>query len=113
MMLLQTTFGFERYDDSGLMAFQKYHRDNPHIFAGIVSLGLTAKRRGRSRWGVMAILNVLRWKLEVEARDEHSPWKINNNYAPHYARLVMSQEPELQGFFNLRSSRADYEENNG
>ena len=107
--MMQGTFGFE-VDDPGLLAFRSYHQDNPHICAGIVSLGLMAKRRGRSRWGVMAIMNVLRWKLEVEARDSSSPWKINNNYAPYYARLVMSQEPELQGFFNVRSALADNQE---
>jgi hypothetical protein len=36
-------------------------------------------------------------------------WRLNNNYRPYYARLLMQQEPQLQGFFALRTAKADEE----
>lgn len=29
-------------------------------------------------------------------------YKLNNNYTRHYSRLLMSREPELEGFFEVR-----------
>jgi hypothetical protein len=34
-------------------------------------------------------------------------FKLNNNYRAHYARLIMHQEPDLDGIFELRRSKAD------
>jgi hypothetical protein len=31
-------------------------------------------------------------------------FKVNNDYAAYYARLIMWQEPDLGGFFQLRSA---------
>ena len=39
-------------------------------------------------------------------RNKSTEWKINNNFAPHYARLIMEQEPDLKGFFEVRELRA-------
>ena len=34
-------------------------------------------------------------------------YKINNNFTAFYARLIMAQEPDLAGIFDLRTSEAD------
>ena len=34
-------------------------------------------------------------------------FKLNNNHRAFYARLLMAQEAELEGFFEVRSSVAD------
>ena len=34
--------------------------------------------------------------------DEHSGFKLNNNYRSRYARLIMEQEADLEGVFQIR-----------
>jgi hypothetical protein len=34
-------------------------------------------------------------------------FKINNNFAPYFARLIASQEPDLRGFFKQREFKTD------
>ena len=88
-------------------AWRHYHEINPHICAGLVRLARLANKRGRSRWSIRAITQVLRWDLETQATDPDSEWKINNNYTAYYARHIMSTYPDLEGFFETRESSAD------
>ena len=88
--------------------FWAYHMANPHVYEKLLEYALLAKRSGRRRWGINGIVERVRWFADFETRDPNwgSNFKINNNYAPHYARLLMEQEPELAGFFQLRALRA-------
>jgi len=44
---------------------------------------------------------VLRWERAMKTTDQ-TEWKLNNNYTSRYARLIMEQEPDLEGFFVTR-----------
>jgi hypothetical protein len=39
-------------------------------------------------------------------RPEDEPFKIANEFAAHYSRLLIEQNPQLDGFFELRSRTA-------
>jgi len=39
--------------------------------------------------------------MSIETQDPDG-WKLNNNYTSRYARLVMDECPDLDGFFNTR-----------
>ena len=51
------------------------------------------------------LIGRVRWVLAM--RTNSVDYKINNNYAPFYSRLIMEQEPDLRGMFRLRRSVAD------
>lgn len=85
-------------------AFRRFHRANPGIYAMIVRLARQAKARGHGRWSINGIFEVLRWEIGVNT-DEESP-TLSNNYRSRYARLVMEQEPDLEGFFETRELRS-------
>jgi hypothetical protein len=89
----------------GEAAFERYHRDNPQVYAALRRFALEAKAAGRARLGIAALFERLRWWSIVEAKGD--AFKVNNTYRAHYARLLMRQEPDLAGFFETRRSAAD------
>lgn len=52
-----------------------------------------------------APVEVLRFSYAIQADDE--PFKLYNNYTALYARLLMPQEPALDGFSEVRRRTAD------
>ena len=73
---------------------------NPSLLRKCYQLCLTAKDRGITRWSADALFHVLRWETAASTND--LALKVNNNYSRLAARDLMSQYPELQGFFELR-----------
>lgn len=98
---LQTRFTFERASET---RFAEYHQANPHVYDALRRFALEARRAGRTRIGIKALFERVRWYTAVEARDD--TFKLNNNHHAAYARLLMAHEPELQGFFETRQSRS-------
>lgn len=95
------------FDAASERRFAVYHAENPAVYAALRRFALEAKRAGRHRLGINALVERVRWYTAVEAVGDS--FKINNSFAPHYARLLMATEPELAGFFETRKSRADDE----
>lgn len=52
-----------------------------------------------------AVFERLRWYVRFELKSK-DPFKLNNDYTSHYARLVMKNESDLSDFFELRKLRA-------
>jgi hypothetical protein len=86
--------------------FEQFHADNPRIYVLIVKYSREVLRVGRLRYSMDAIFERIRWHMYIEtkATDE---FKLNDHYTSRYARLVMAQEKDLKGFFELRTLRAD------
>jgi|10_taG_2_1085330.scaffolds.fasta_scaffold121132_1 hypothetical protein len=80
--------------------FESFHAANPHVYEAIRLLALRTKRAGRSQYGMAGLFEVLRWTHTIETHGDD--FKLNNNYRALYARLLMKNEPELDGFFKLR-----------
>jgi hypothetical protein len=98
----QRHFAFDGID---LAAFGEYHAANPHVYDALRRFALEARRSGRPRMSINMLHERVRWYTTVEAHEDD--FKLNNNWRPFYARLLMESEPELRGFFETRQARAD------
>lgn len=85
--------------------FQQFHEENPHVYRTLVYLARQWVNAGHTRLGIATLFERARWEFAMSTTDPD--YKINNNYKPYYARLIMSQEPDLDGLFELRRAAAD------
>lgn len=90
---------------STLNAFQQYHRDNPEVADEMERLADVWVESGKPRISVRLLLEVIRWNrnIKIQSGDE---FKINNNYAPHYAREMIRRRPEWSNRIDTRVLRA-------
>jgi hypothetical protein len=84
--------------------FFDFHEHNPGVYRELVRLARQAKQAGRDRIGVKMIWEVVRWNIFIRTTDEQ--YKLPNNYHSRYARLIMMQEKDLAGIFELRELRS-------
>lgn len=86
--------------------FQEFHSDNPAVYTVLVRLAREwVSRTGRHRLGIKSLCERARWDIAISTSDPD--YKINNYFTAYYARLIMAQEPDLVGLFELRRSEAD------
>lgn len=81
--------------------FFKFHESNPKIFDLYKRFALELKQSGRVRYSSMMILQRIRWHVEVETND--TEFKVNNNHAPCYARLLMLYDSHYRKVFKRRA----------
>lgn len=86
-------------------AFWKFDKQNPRVYRMIVNLARTAKQAGRERYSMHTIFELIRWHHDIELKSRE-PFKINDHFSSRYARLVMSREPDLCDFFEIRKLRS-------
>ncbi len=98
----QSRFEFE---PASWQAFREFHLRNPEVFRLLRRFALEAKRSGRKRLGIAALVERVRWHTDIETQG--SSLKLDNSFRAHYSRVLMEQEPELVGFFSTRRSKAD------
>jgi hypothetical protein len=85
--------------------FERFHADNPGVYARLRALALFAVRKGKRKIGIGMIYEVVRWEYFFDTHGDDD-WKLNNNWRSRYARLLMECEPELVGIFETRELRA-------
>lgn len=86
-------------------AFWQFHAANPHVYATLCFLARQwIAVHGRGKLGVKMLFERARWEIAMDTRDV-SGFKLNNNHTAFYARLLMANEPDLLGVFNLRQQR--------
>ncbi|MFS0905664.1 hypothetical protein AB3N02_21710 [Priestia aryabhattai] len=81
--------------------FKEFHRTNPHVYEILVRLAREAKSAGKKKISVVLLVQVARWELMFRTESDDG-FKINNSYTSRYARLIMENEADLVGFFELR-----------
>lgn len=84
--------------------FKEFDRKNPKVYQELVSLTQQAYDAGRRKIGINMLIEVVRWNRFITTTD--IDFKINNNYAPRYARKIMEEYPEFGDIFNLRTLRS-------
>ena len=89
------------------LAFLAFHMDNPHVYEEVKKIALDLKRSGRDFYGIGAIFEIIRYHRAMTTNDPK--FKMNHNYKALYSRLLMKQEPELEGFFKTRWRQRRYE----
>jgi hypothetical protein len=86
--------------------FVDFHTKSPDVYHALVTLARQwVARTGRRKLGIKTLFERARWELALTTSDPD--FKLNNNYAPYYARVIMRQESDLDGMFDLRTSEAD------
>ena len=80
--------------------FMRFHKENPEVYDAFVRLANEAKQKGFTSIGAHLLIQRIRWECQVE-RGENA-YKICNNHFPYYARLFILNNPEFEGFFELR-----------
>jgi len=86
--------------------FREFHRRNPHVYHRLRELAFQMKGRGHRRIGMKMLFEVLRWQHAMSTSDPASEFKLNNSYTAYYARLLMQQEPALDGLFATRKQKS-------
>lgn len=86
--------------------FREFHEKNPRVYKQLVKLARQAHSRGKRKMSIELLINVVRWYSILNTDDPNSEFKINNNYKSRYARLIMAENPELDGIFNTREIRS-------
>jgi hypothetical protein len=100
---LHLTYG---YGDSYIAEqFIRYHEENPHVYHELKRLALQLKQKGHKHYGMKGLFEVMRWHMALYTTD--TEFKLNNNYTAFYSRMIMENEPQLEGFFRVRESVAD------
>lgn len=85
--------------------FEAFHRANPQVAMLLVRFAREAHAAGRSRIGIGALWERLRWYSSVETVNGE-PFKLNDNFRSRYARLLAEENPELAHLFETRKLRA-------
>lgn len=83
-----------------LQRWRRFHTDNPHVYATFSRFTTEAIARGRTSFGARMVWERMRWFSMFETTDPD--WKLNNDYAPFYARLFLADHPQHSGLFELR-----------
>lgn len=83
--------------------FVEFHAANPAVYTELRDLALQARRAGLRRLGVRMLWEAMRWNRMLRtAPTVDGDFKLNDHFPSRYARLLMKQEPELTGIFELR-----------
>ncbi len=85
--------------------FQAFHRANPQVYRAMRRMALDLKRRGFRRYSSDALMHALRWHAAIQLGPT-DVYKFNDHFTSRFARLLMSDEPELAGFFETRRLRS-------
>ncbi len=86
--------------------FATFHGDYPQVYRLLVGFARQMKRRGFGTYGIKAVIERARWESHMTwGPDSEQGLKLNNDFAPHYARLIMENERDLDGFFRIRRIR--------
>jgi len=93
-----------------MRTFEQYHKENPNIYKAFVNYAYEAKKKGFSNYSAKSLFEIIRWHTPIKA---DGVFKINNNYAPDYARKMMDEYESFKGFFRVRTLKAKrHNENN-
>jgi hypothetical protein len=82
-----------------------FHQTNPHVYENIVRITKTLQNRYKFRRGAIAmIFERMRWLYAIRTHGDN--YKLNNDYRAWYARKVMAEHVDLEGFFEIRIQRS-------
>lgn len=86
--------------------FLEFHENNAPVFRTLIQTALAKKKDGQPAYSMDQLLGEIRWgDTQVTRTDDRV--KINACWSAWYSRAVQMVEPELLGFFQVRSGMAD------
>lgn len=75
--------------------FIAYHQCRPEVWKAFEKFAKDLAATGRKHYGAKAIMERVRWHIEVESNGE---FKICNNWTAYYARIFAALYPDLNMF---------------
>lgn len=96
---------FNDFNPTILEKFLDYHKSYPNVYENFKKLTFKAIRNKHKHFSARGLFQVMRFKMGGEIKKDG--FKYNNNFTPFYVRLIEKDHPELKGFFEKRSSKAD------
>ena len=78
-----------------MKTFEQYHNDNPQIYKAFKHYALIAKQKGFKNYSAKSLFEIIRWHTPIKSGEV---FKIDNNYAPDYARKMMQEYEVLKVF---------------
>ena len=98
---------FGHYPKRVLTRFKQWHSENPEVYKEFNRLARKMISTGRKKYGAEIIINQIRWERDLKTKGD--VFKINNDFKPILARLFIYNNPQYEGFFELRvQSNAKY-----
>ena len=85
--------------------FNKFNKENPHIYNAFEEQAFKAIERGRKKISSKLIINWIRWNETLRSSDKN--FKINDAYQSRYARLFIQNHPKYENVFELRKLRSE------
>lgn len=87
--------------------FRSFHAAHPEVYVQLCRLARRLVRRGYTHLGIGMLWETMRYRTMLGAAvPEEDEYRLNNIYRSRYARLIMQQEPDLAGMFELRELRS-------
>ena len=86
---------------------EAFHKANPEVARLFMHFTKQMISRGFKNYSSMSIIQRIRWETDQADVEGQSSFKINNNYAPWYARRFMEAFPEYEGFFRTRKRTSE------
>ena len=87
--------------------FERFHAKHQEVYDELLQVCRVWKRHSSSRWSVDAAYQIIRWEHVIAGLDDpHETFKLDDHYRALYSRLLMANEPELEGLFETRRRRA-------
>lgn len=83
--------------------FVAFNEANPEVYKLFEKFALDAKSSGRKRFSHWMIANRIRWYTQVETTGKS--FKLSNDYIACYARLLVYNLPQFEGFFLLKEMK--------
>jgi hypothetical protein len=84
------------------MNAREYDADNPAVWEMFESLALALIGEGLTRYGANTLVGRIRYEARMHTADRRSPFGVNNDYAPYFARKFARKHPEHANFFETR-----------
>lgn len=89
------------YGPDKIATFVNAHLASPDVWETFERITLQLIADGKKA-GAIDVLGRARWETHIEGGKD---WKVNNNYAPYYARIFAAKYPEYRDFFEFRKVR--------
>lgn len=94
-------FNYRRNGESIQARFERFHADNPQVYAMLREYALKDVERGARTCSIDLYVNLIRWRTRMQTRGDD--FKMNNSFRSRYARMLMDNEPTLRDKFEIRT----------
>lgn len=87
-------------------AARRFDQAHPEVYELVRRFAFEALAKGRTRIGIAAVWERIRWHFDVERDDAGAGYKLNNSFRAYYARRFIADHPQLADLFETRRLRS-------